>query len=198
MTTSSNHRAGSQGILAALWHRWSHPLVVMGLMGALASCAPTGQESTAPSSPEQSALEAADQCSTFELRSPSGNVVDLTGSWISEHQLVYYAFQAGDCVWMGGGFETSTTPDIWRFGGMGPWTTSFRGHVNAQFRVVGDWADVRTAGLVGFNRGWGTATYQIGFTGSGTDEGMVLHAVDFTGHLEDSEFTFLGGSDIPP
>jgi hypothetical protein len=166
------------------------------MVAVLASCTPVPGASTLPTS--STGESAADACSTFDIRSPAGEIVDLTGTWSSDHNLLYYAFQTGDCLWITGGFETSTTEDIWRFGGLGPWTTSFRGRLTAQFTVVGDWADVRTADLVSFNRGWGAATYEILFPEAGSSDGIVLQAIAFTGHLKDDRLTFLSPTDIPP
>ena len=178
-------------------HAGTRRILLLALALGLAGC--SSGPATSSTTPTATAGEPViHPCSTFEIRSPAGAIVDLTGSWLSEHELIYYAFQAGDCLWLSGGFETSTTDDVWRFGGLGPWTTSFRGQLTAEFTVVGDWADVRTAELLGFNRGWGTATYEIEFTGSGSEEGMTLFAISFTGHLEDRVFTFLGPQDIPP
>ena len=174
----------------------TRPILLLALAAGLAGCA-FGPAASSPPPTASASEPASPPCSTFEIRSPAGAIVDLTGAWLSEHELIYYAFQAGDCLWLSGGFETSTTDDVWRFGGLGPWTTSFRGQLTSDFTVVGDWADVRTADLVGFNRGWGTATYQIEFTGSGSEEGMTLYATSFTGHLEDDVFTFLSPTDIP-
>ncbi len=178
-------------------HAGTRRILLLALAAGLAGCA-FGPAASSPIPTASAEEPVSHPCSTFEIRSPAGTIVDLTGAWLSEHELIYYAFQAGDCLWLSGGFETSTTDDVWRFGGLGPWTTSFRGQLTAEFTVVGDWADVRTAGLQGFNRGWGTATYQIQFTASGSEEGMMLVAISATGHLEDDMFTFLGPNDIPP
>jgi hypothetical protein len=99
------------------------------MAAVLASCTPIPGASAAPTS--TTGESAADPCSTFDIRSPAGEIVDLTGTWSSDHNLLYYAFQTGDCLWITGGFETSATEDIWRFGGLGPWTTSFRGRLTA-------------------------------------------------------------------
>ncbi len=80
----------------------------------------------------------------MDLRSPSGEEVDLTGTWATElwtpRAGTYYLQQIGECLWWAGGFPLDT--DDPSFGPTGNWINVFRGAVHSDFTVVGDWTDV--------------------------------------------------------
>jgi hypothetical protein len=75
------------------------------------------------------------RCEVFQLSSPQGNRIDLTGIW-SGRGARHYVRQLGDCVWW---FALSDVP------GEPPgsaFSITFRGEIRADFTLVGEWAFV--------------------------------------------------------
>jgi hypothetical protein len=112
-------------------------------------------------------------CAAIDLRSPSGNTVDLTGRWRSPGG-IYYLRQVGSCVWFVGlsadtgapGGEDSTS-----------WTNAFLGTLTPDFTFEGAWADVPW----GTSEGAGEVTWRIGFTEVEGVEAVTLEAIESSG-----------------
>ena len=89
-------------------------------------------------------MEPSPECSTLDLRTPSGESIDLTGTWVTEFWSpragTYYLQQIGNCLWWAGGFPLAT--DDPTFGPTGNWITVFRGVIRNDLTIVGNWTDV--------------------------------------------------------
>jgi hypothetical protein len=79
-----------------------------------------------------------------DLRDPSGDAVDLTGTWVTESWTpragTYYFQQINSCLWWAGGFPLVGADPT--FGPTGKWTTVFRGVIRSDLTIAGDWTDV--------------------------------------------------------
>jgi hypothetical protein len=91
-----------------------------------------------------SAVAPESACSTLDLSAPSGEPVDLTGTWETEvwtpRAGTYYLQQIGHCLWWAGGFPLTREDPT--FGPTGNWINVFRGAIGSDFTVAGDWTDV--------------------------------------------------------
>lgn len=130
---------------------------------ALAGCAPPAS-STAPGpseTPEPSSARAADPCQPLDLRTPQGERVDLTGGWeggVTFHEVR----QSFDCVWWVG-FSS------WPGDELGSsWLLTFSGHLEPDFTLHGEWAEIFTAELHAPR--YCPATFRIEFTDDGEIE----------------------------
>jgi hypothetical protein len=147
--------------------------VLLGLIGCAApSPVPAWQET--PTAPGTNTL---DECPDVQLRTPTGEPINLSGTWVSGSERAYYVYQSGACVWWAGGFATSDTSDRLRYDGLGWATFVFIGQLAADFTVSGTWSVVRTGGEAR-TRYWGTATYQVEFE---DPDGLVLRRTDLGG-----------------
>jgi hypothetical protein len=104
-------------------------------------------------------------CPDIDLRSPSGERIDLTGTWETEREGtragIYFLHQVGDCLWFAGGLPSSSeTPDSEP--PLGWQTVVFQGRVGSDFVVTGRWIDVRYEGIGGIGSG-GNITLRIEF-----------------------------------
>ena len=128
------------------------------------ACASPAVSPVVSAVPSPSAPSAED-CRPIELLAPSGERVDLTGTWrvIGGRQL-YNVLQEGDCVWIVGGFEAAAEGG--RFGNLGRETYVFDGHLRTDFTVHGRWASlVYTPGPEDTGPYTGTETYRLGLDG---------------------------------
>ncbi len=108
---------------------------VLILTGALAACAsPSGtpaqspvQSGPAATSGEMPVSGIAD-CQPLDLLLPSGEPLDLTGSWEGNDLGPYQMRQFGDCLWWIGQSAT--------------YSMLFFGRVNSDFTVAGPWSTV--------------------------------------------------------
>jgi hypothetical protein len=97
----------------------------------LTACTPPTAESSFASPIPSSAA----RCEVFQLSSPQGNRIDLTGIW-NGRGARHYVRQLGDCVWW---FALSDIP------GDPPgsaFSITFRGEIRPDFTLVGEWAFV--------------------------------------------------------
>jgi hypothetical protein len=112
----------------------------------LSACTPAG--STPSLAPTSSPQTGTSDCPNIDLRSPSGERVALTGTWVTEREGarsgVYFVHQVGECVWFAGSFPW---PGDASHGPLGFVTVVFRGRVRSDFSITGDWIDVRQEGL---------------------------------------------------
>lgn len=114
--------------------------------------------------PTGSPVTSTTDCPDIDLRSPSGERIDLTGTWETEREGnragIYFVRQIGECVWFAGGLPRpgGTTAG----GPLGFVTVVFQGRAGADFLITGSWVDVRYEG-VGTPGSGGNITLQIEF-----------------------------------
>jgi hypothetical protein len=125
--------------------RWPG-LLLAALIGLSACRSLSGSVATGDPTADPSAADApADTCYASELRGPSGELMDLTGTWGIREFLdhLYFVSQVGTCVsWAGGFPATHEAADIAR----SPWgdvTVTFQGIVGSDFVITGTSAEVR-------------------------------------------------------
>lgn len=133
-------------------------LLVLGVAcaGPAASGAPTQAPTGSPGI-------ATTDCPNIDLRSPSGDRVNLTGTWETEREGtragIYFLHQVGECVWFAGSFPW---PEDASQGPLGFVTVVFQGRVRSDFSITGEWIDVRQKGLEPLRSG-GNITLRIEF-----------------------------------
>jgi hypothetical protein len=117
-------------------------LVLLSAGVVLGGCG-TSPASSAPASsqaPSPSVAAASDPCQPVDLRTPDGERVDLTGAWeggVTFHE----ARQSRDCVWWVG-FSSWPGDDLGD-----AWLLTFSGHLEPDFTLHGEWAEIYTAEL---------------------------------------------------
>lgn len=121
-------------------------------------------ESGAPTlAPTGSPGIATHDCPDIDLRSPSGDRINLTGTWVTEREGtragIYFLHQVGDCLWFAGGLPWRGEPDSET---LGLQTVVFQGRVGSDFVIAGRWIDVRYVGVGGLGSG-GNITLRIDF-----------------------------------
>lgn len=93
---------------------------------------------------------------------------------------VYFLHQVGNCVWFAGSFPW---PGDTAQGPLGFVTVVFRGSVQSDFSITGEWIDVRNEGLGALRA-----------PGAG---GTITLRIEFTAPNEDVRLVFVGGSGEP-
>jgi hypothetical protein len=118
----------------------------LALTGLLAGCSPAVNESVVPSTsatPSTNGLPAdTADCRPQDLLLPSGEPLDLSGSWLGDDLGPYQFRQFGDCVWFVG--QNATFSYV------------FHGRIAADFTVAGVWTTLSASDhLIGdiVNRG---------------------------------------------
>jgi len=125
---------------------WLALLVAAGMV----ACSPVA--SPAASGPAESASAAkpapgasVSECTPIDLRTPTGERLDLTGTWETEKEGtragVYFLHQVGSCLWWSGAYPKRD--DDLSYGPLNYLTNVFRGTVVPDFTVAGEWIDVR-------------------------------------------------------
>lgn len=135
----------------------------------LVACTTTGDPPDASASPTASAEAGYAGCLPIDLRLPSGNPLDLTGTWVGG-STIHHLRQVGDCVWWVG---ISDLP------GEAPgasWMNSFQGHLSSDFTLSGIWADVYTDRSGSLHEG--RTTYLIQLTSEDGADSIVLEQDD--------------------
>ena len=171
-------------------------LLVLGL----SACGPSGSSDPGVSgSPEASDGVASTQaCQPIDLRTPSGERLDLTGTWSGDGALFFVA-QDGDCVAWEELSEEETRPLGDRF------RRVFSGNLRADLTVAGTFA------MIYVQPGWivpgagfvvprsGEAVYEVVFDQDGafTLEGPARESVDF-GEFETVVLTRISTSTAIP
>jgi hypothetical protein len=159
------------------------------LVGLVTACIPaSGFPSGAPSaaSPAESAAasEASDitaalgDCQPLDLALPSGEPLDLTGSWEGNDVGPYQLRQFGDCLWMVGQNAT--------------FTLVYVGQLHSDFTIHGRWATVAASDhLIGGVRndaelyiGSGSLTLGIVIGGAGANEDVWLEQIEETDNAD--------------
>ena len=139
------------------------------VLSVLAACGSTGDPPSDSPSPTASAEAGFAGCLPIELLLPSGEPLDLTGTW-DGGSTIHHVRQAGDCVWWVG---ISDLP------GEAPgesWMNSFQGHVKSDLTLSGIWADVYTD--LGGRLHEGRTTYRIEMTRVDGVDSIVLEQDD--------------------
>lgn len=93
----------------------------------------------------------AGECPPVAVSGPDGQPLDLTGSWSGNDGGLYYIKQIDSCVWWSG---LSNFVDQGQYPGQ-EWIMTFRGTINAEGVLVGDFVDVKSS-----NPGTGTMTIE--------------------------------------
>jgi hypothetical protein len=121
-------------------------VLLAALVGVSACGSRSGSVPSADATVEQSeAIAPADACYGSELLGPSGERLDLTGTWeLREFSAtLYFVSQVGTCAsWAGGFPSTQHAADI----AGSPWgdtTVTFQGTVGSDFVITGTSAGVR-------------------------------------------------------
>jgi hypothetical protein len=127
---------------------WVVALVLVGIASACGG--PGASQAASPTNGSgDSGSAATDACPSIDLRTPAGEPIDLSGTWVTELEGtragIYYFQQVGSCVWFAGAFPHPSETDVPV--PLGYLTVVFRGEVGSDFRIVGDWVDAREQGL---------------------------------------------------
>ena len=110
-------------------------LVGIGLIGMLAGC---GTSQPPSGEPGASAAAADEICPAVELRTPSGESLELSGRWRANDFGQYFVSQRLSCVhWLGmsPSVDEETPAGSW-------WTQVFVGRLQSDFTMTGEWGDV--------------------------------------------------------
>jgi hypothetical protein len=154
------------------------------LLLSLVACATPGAPTDIPAPSRSAPGIGAQNCATIDLRSPSGNEIDLTGTWMTEKEGVrgglYHFQQSGECIWFAGAIDPGVeVGDI----ALDLPVVVFAGRMGTDLTVAGRWADTPNPNARGiFGRlWWGDMTLKIEFIGPGADEQIRLVFVGGTG-----------------
>jgi hypothetical protein len=130
----------------------------------MAACATPSGAGTAAISPTASLSEPAQtRCPDIELNSPTGERLNLTGTWEAQSGTwIFYVYQSGACVWWSGGYPSSQTPDTFVYDGLGLFTMVFEGEIGSDFTITGSWAEVKVHSTAGQQQ-WGTLSAAVLF-----------------------------------
>ena len=118
------------------------------------------------------------RCAPVDLRTPTGERIDLTGTWVTEKEGTRGGGirQIGDCLWWSGGY-----PDPSEDAGRSYYQINvFRGTIDTDFTVDGEWADLRQSVVEVPLGGGGRSSLAIEFTTAG-----------------DTRLVYVGGSGQP-
>jgi hypothetical protein len=126
-------------------------------------------------------------CPDLDIQGPSGDRVNLTGTWYGPIQgWHYYVYQSGECIWWAGGFTTPSTAPRYQYEGhLGTETLVFTGRLASDFSLAGEWAAVRTNGRPPVTeatlRRWGTITGTIEFDQATGEPALLVQYVEHGG-----------------
>jgi len=142
---------------------------------ALVACAPSASGApVASATPGASAAAGADQstCRDLDLRSPSGEQLDLGGTWLGNDDAYWLFTQVGDCVWATATDHYGSDPlygeDIYL-------QEYLRGYVQTDFTLPIEFAYSPIGNRVGPR--YGHAMFQIEFGAGGDAEALTLRKV---------------------
>ena len=153
-------------------------VIGLALVGLGAACTPTsGSAAPSASVPEPTAAPAdtaTAECQPLDLVLPSGEPLDLTGSWQGNDLGPYQLRQFGDCLWWVGQNAT--------------YTLLFFGRLDADFTVAGNWGAIAASDhVIGGVRnpadryiGTGTVRLRIEVGAGGTNANVTLTKVSGT------------------
>lgn len=150
----------------------------MGIVAACAACSlasgPAAPSATVAAPSEAPSQAASAACQPLELVLPSGEPLDLSGSWQGDDLGPYQLRQFGDCLWWVGQNAT--------------FSILFLGRLDSGFTVTGNWATVAASDhVIGGIRnpadlyiGTGTLSLEIEIGAEGTNADATLRKVDET------------------
>lgn len=123
---------------------------------------------SAGASSERAALD----CTPLDLRMPSGELIDLTGTW-EGGATVHYVRQIGDCVWW---IALSDWPDQ----ALGDfYSITFSGHLSPDFTLQGNFAAILRPNMVGVPISpRGHVKFEIDVPEPNSKEPLTLRQVD--------------------
>jgi len=142
---------------------------VLVLVGLAAACAGTPSEAPSESAGGSGPpISLANDCSDVDLRTPTGQRVDLTGLW-QGGDLRHYVGQEGDCVWwVGLSSDPGEPPGAFEI-------LSFQGHIGSDLTLTGEWADVYfVKRFADVSEGRGDVAFKIEITELNGAETIVL------------------------
>lgn len=150
------------------------PLVVaLAMVGCVSTGAGDGSAPPSAASPPPSSASGP-ACPDVDLRTQSGERLDLTGTWLTEREGarggIYYVHQVGSCVWMAGGFDDTDNPADSPLSYV---TVVISGQIEPDFTIVGEWSDVRVQ-FPNMAMGYGSLVLAIDADGSG--EARLVYA----------------------
>lgn len=140
----------------------------LALVLAMSSCGSpaAGSPTMAPATSDPGTAGA---CPSIELRTPSGERIDLNGTWVTEMEGfrggIYYFRQVGTCVWFSGAYPPPAEVEE-DFGPLGLLTVVFHGSIRPDLTITGDWADARQQNPGHLGPG-GTLELRLEFTDEG-------------------------------
>lgn len=110
-------------------------------------------------------------CTPVEVAGPDGRQIDLSGTWSGNDGGRYYIKQIDSCVWWAGlsDFANQALGE--------EWIMTFRGTLNADGVVSGDFVDVK-----GTNPGSGTMAIRVAAEQRDGQVVVELHREQVTGH----------------
>jgi hypothetical protein len=141
------------------------------------ACAPSPSSPSATVTPStQASAPAAAACPPIALRLPSGESLDLTGTWRGA-QSVVFARQEGSCVWW---IALSDFPGQERGS---QFMFMFRGEIGTDFMLTGEWiVVVRPGGIGGIaGRRHGSVTFEIDTETLDGEDTVVLRSTTVAG-----------------
>lgn len=146
-------------------------ILLFALLVGVTACAPVVSVSPTPSESAQPSAATDEECDLAAppvLIGPDGDQVFLgstygSSDWVSDDGLTWALRQVGDCIWLVGYAEVDTDLFI----------TSFFGHLGADFRIVGEFADLRGFLIQGYDHG--QMVYEVTF-----EDSVVVLAEDRT------------------
>ena len=138
----------------------------------LVSCSPPAA-SPSPSSAGTSAEPSAavsgfpSTCHDLDLRSPNGDEVDLSGTWLGNEDAYWLFTQVGDCVWATAldNYTTPNNPDAY-------WQIYLRGTLRSDFTIAVEYAYSSLGTILGPH--YGHAVLAIAFGADGSTDSMTL------------------------
>ena len=157
---------------ALTWRSRCGSLVLVALLAACSAAA--GPATSEPSATSSAAAVAEPACKPIELRTRSGQRIDLTGTW-EGYEALHFVRQYGDCVWWE---EFTAVPNDEPLGYI--YRSVFFGRLQTDFTLVGQWADIYTgtlpngAPVIPSN---GEATWEIIIQPEGTTEVITLRGL---------------------
>lgn len=131
----------------------------------------------------------------MDLRMPSGDLIDLTGTW-EGGATVHYVRQIGDCVWW-------IALSDWPGQSLGDfYSITFSGHLSPDFIVQGDFAAILRPNMVGIPISpRGHVKFEIDLPEANSEEPITLRQFDVIepdeGGYIDNTLRYVGPLPLP-
>jgi hypothetical protein len=152
-------------------------LAVVALAGlaALTACA---SPSPTPTSSGSAGAISEEICPVLDLRSPSGESLDLTGRWRAYDGATYYVRQYRSCIWLTGFSVGTGAPGGDHFA---PYANALFANLARDFTFHGYWADTP----FGEGRGLGAVTWEIVYDEVDGEEVVTMAVATTTSGSDD-------------